>query len=49
MARRRNGHTTAVTIGAERLHLIANQRDDGSLGEVDWLPYPDRAALGVTR
>jgi hypothetical protein len=34
MARRRAGHTTAVTIGAERFHLIANQGDDGSLGEV---------------
>ena len=34
MPRRRSGHTTAVTIGAERFYLIANQRDDGSLGEV---------------
>jgi len=34
MARRRVGHTTAVTIGAECFHLIANQGDDGSLGEV---------------
>jgi ribonucleoside-diphosphate reductase alpha chain len=34
MARRRAGHTTVVTIGAERFHLIANQSDDGSLGEV---------------
>jgi hypothetical protein len=34
MPRRRSGHTTAVTIGAERLYLTANQRDDGSLGEV---------------
>lgn len=32
--RRRSGHTTAVTIGAERLYLTANQRDDGSLGEI---------------
>jgi hypothetical protein len=34
MSRRRSGHTMAVTIGAERFHLTANQRDDGSLGEV---------------
>ena len=34
MARRRAGHTTAVTIGAERFHLTANQGADGSLGEV---------------
>jgi hypothetical protein len=33
-ARRRIGHTTAVTIGSERFSLTANQRDDGSLGEV---------------
>jgi hypothetical protein len=33
-ARRRAGHTTAVTIGAERFELIANQDDDGSLGDV---------------
>ena len=32
--RRRSGHTTTVTIGAERFCLTANQRDDGSLGEV---------------
>jgi hypothetical protein len=31
---RRRGHTTAVTIGSERFYLTANQRDDGSLGEV---------------
>jgi len=31
---RRSGHTTTVTIGAERFYLTANQRDDGSLGEV---------------
>jgi len=30
----RVGHTTAVIIGSERLYLTANQRDDGSLGEV---------------
>ena len=30
----RSGHTTAVTIGAERFYLTANQRGDGSLGEV---------------
>jgi hypothetical protein len=34
MSRRRSGHTTTVTIGAERFFLTANQRDDGSLGEV---------------
>jgi hypothetical protein len=32
--RRRSGHTIAVTIGAERFYLTANQRDDESLGEV---------------
>ena len=34
MPRRRIGHTTTVTIGPERFYLTANQRDDGSLGEV---------------
>jgi hypothetical protein len=34
MPRRRSGHTTSVSIGAERFHLTANQRDDGSLVEV---------------
>jgi ribonucleoside-diphosphate reductase alpha chain len=34
MPRRRTGHTTAVTIGADRFYLTANQRPDGSLGEV---------------
>ena len=34
MPRRRGGHTTAVAIGAERFFLTANQREDGSLGEV---------------
>ena len=34
MPRRRSGHTTAVTIGADRFYLTANQRYDGSLGEV---------------
>jgi hypothetical protein len=34
MPRRRSGHTVTVTIGAERFCLTANQRDDGSLGEV---------------
>ena len=34
MPRRRSGHTTAVTIGAERFYLTANQRHDGTLGEV---------------
>lgn len=34
MPRRRSGHTTAVAIGGERFYLTANQREDGSLGEV---------------
>ncbi len=34
MPRRRSGHTTTVTIGADRFGLPANQRHDGSLGEV---------------
>jgi ribonucleoside-diphosphate reductase alpha chain len=34
MPRRRSGHTVTVTIGTERLCLTANQRGDGSLGEV---------------
>ena len=34
MSRRRSGHTTTVIIGPERFYLTANQRDDGSLGEV---------------
>ena len=34
MPRRRSGHTTTVTIGAERFCLTANQHDDGGLGEV---------------
>jgi hypothetical protein len=34
MPRRRSGHTTAVTIGGERFYLTANQREDGTLGEV---------------
>lgn len=32
--RRRGGHTTAVTIGGEPFTVTANQREDGSLGEV---------------
>jgi len=32
--RRRGGHATAVTIGGERLVVIACQREDGALGEV---------------
>ena len=32
--RRRSGHTITGTIGAQRFCLTANQRDDGSLGEV---------------
>ena len=34
MPRRCSGHTTTVTIGAELFYLTANQRGDGSLGEV---------------
>ena len=34
MSRRRSGHTTTVTIDNERFCITANQRDDGSLGEV---------------
>jgi len=34
LPRRRIGHTTTVTIGAERFCLTANQGPDGSLGEV---------------
>jgi len=34
LPRRRSGHTITVTIGAERFCLTANQRHDGSLGEV---------------
>jgi ribonucleoside-diphosphate reductase alpha chain len=34
MPRRRSGHTTTVTIGAERFSLTANGCDDGCLGEV---------------
>ena len=34
LSRRRSGHTTAVTIDTERFYLTANQRDDGSLGEI---------------
>jgi hypothetical protein len=34
LSRRRSGHTTAVTVDGERFCLTANQRDDGSLGEV---------------
>jgi ribonucleoside-diphosphate reductase alpha chain len=34
MSRRRNGHTTSVTIGGERFYLTANGREDDSLGEV---------------
>jgi ribonucleoside-diphosphate reductase alpha chain len=34
MPRRRSGHTITVAIGPERFCLTANQRDDGSLGEV---------------
>src|SRR5580693_4808924 len=46
MPRRRSGHTTVVTIGAERFFLTANQRDDGGLGEVfiHWGKYGSSSA-----
>lgn len=34
MPRRREGHTTAVTLGGERFYITANARTDGTLGEV---------------
>jgi hypothetical protein len=34
MPRRRDGHTTAVTIGGERFYITANAREDSALGEV---------------
>lgn len=34
MPRRRDGHTTAVTLGGERFYITANARTDGTLGEV---------------
>jgi ribonucleoside-diphosphate reductase alpha chain len=34
LPRRRGGHAIAVTIGGERLTVIAGQREDGTLGEV---------------
>jgi ribonucleoside-diphosphate reductase alpha chain len=34
LPRRRGGYATAVTIGGERLVVIAGQREDGTLGEV---------------
>jgi ribonucleoside-diphosphate reductase alpha chain len=34
MSRRRSGRTTTVTIDTERFWITANQREDGSLGEV---------------
>lgn len=34
LPRRRTGHTTAVTVGGERLILTANRAADGGLGEV---------------
>jgi hypothetical protein len=34
MPQRRDGYTMTVSIGAERFHLTANRRIDGSLGEV---------------
>src|SRR5512146_2195619 len=46
MPRRRSGHTVTVTIGTERLCLTANQRGDGSLGEVfiHWGKHGSNAA-----
>jgi ribonucleoside-diphosphate reductase alpha chain len=34
MPRRRSGHTSAVTIGGERLSVTASSRGDGTLAEV---------------
>jgi hypothetical protein len=34
MPRRRNGHTTAVSIDGERFYITANAREDSTLGEV---------------
>src|SRR5215470_598797 len=34
MPRRREGHTTMVTLGGERFYITANALRDGSLGEV---------------
>lgn len=34
MPRRRDGHTTAVTLGGERFYITANAREDSTLGEV---------------
>lgn len=34
LPQRRGGHTTSVTIGGERFHLIASAGSDGGLGEV---------------
>ena len=50
LPRRRSGHTTTVTIGAELFFLTANQRDDGSLGEVfiHWGKHGTSAAGLVT-
>jgi hypothetical protein len=50
MPRRRSGHTITVTIGAERFCLTANQRHDGSLGEVfvHWGKHGTSAAGLVT-
>ena len=46
LPRRRSGHTITVTIGAEPFCLTANQRDDGSLGEVfiQWGKHGSSAA-----
>ena len=50
LPRRRSGHTTTVTIDAERFCLTANQRHDGSLGEVfiHWGKHGTSAAGLVT-
>jgi ribonucleoside-diphosphate reductase alpha chain len=46
LPRRRSGHTTVVTIAAERFYLTANQHDDGGLAEVfiHWGKYGTGAA-----
>jgi ribonucleoside-diphosphate reductase alpha chain len=50
LPRRRSGYTTAVTIGAERFYLTANQRDGGGLGEIfiHWGKYGSSSAGLVT-
>ena len=46
MSRRRSGRTTTVTIDTERFCITANQRDDGSLGEV-FIHWGKHGSLGA--